>query len=565
MRTAGPTTRDPEPTPTGSPRLRTPPPGCAVGRLAGLRAGTEFGTFVHAVLERTDFRAADLDGAIDAAVEEELRRSGASPDLLAPPGTDGRALLVAGLRDTVETPLGPLFDTGRLADLDIRDRLDELSFDMRVGGAGRHPEVSELGAVVLRHLPQGHPLHPWAGSLAAGALDVRLAGYLTGSIDLVARLAPDRFVVADYKSNQLTRWGAEPDPSDYDTAHLAGAMAEHHYPLQALLYGVALHRYLRSRRRGRHPAGRGRRCGLPVRAGHDRPDVAVDGGHPRGVFTWAVRTGAAGRGQCGPRRVDDGGRVTTTSAGGAAGWSTDAACGPARAVDRGRGPGGRRGPAGDRRRAGGSRSDPPTTCCSGSPWRSGRPVWATCAWTSDCPRPVVAALDDEGRAAAPTLPDPDRWRDATGGSPIVTVVPGPGPEGGRRRPVRPLVLEGHRLYLQRFWRFEVVGGRRDRPAGRRGPPSPGRLAAGRRGRRRAVAAEVFGGVPLDEDGTVDLQFVAARRALTRPVSVITGGPGDGQDPHRRPHPGRGRPGGRRTGATCSGWRWPHPPARRPPG
>ena len=51
---------------------------------------------------------------------------------------------------------------------------------------------------------------------------------------------------------------------------MAEAMVEHDYPLQALLYAVALHRYLRWRH-ARLPAGRpSRRRGLPVRPGDDR-------------------------------------------------------------------------------------------------------------------------------------------------------------------------------------------------------------------------------------------------------------------------------------------------------
>jgi exodeoxyribonuclease V beta subunit len=65
-------------------------------------------------------------------------------------------------------------------------------------------------------------------------------------------------------------------------------MAEHHYPLQALLYEVALHRYLRWRVRDYEP---GRHLGgiayLFVRgmAGAGTPLV---GGSPHGVFNWSV-------------------------------------------------------------------------------------------------------------------------------------------------------------------------------------------------------------------------------------------------------------------------------------
>jgi exodeoxyribonuclease V beta subunit len=264
------------------------------GALGALRAGTEFGTFVHAVLERVDFRAGDLDAEVAAAVAAEFARSGADADLLGPGAAGGTGLLIAGLRDAVRTPLGPLFGDSRLADLDRADRLDELAFDMRVGGGDRLPSIVDLGRLLLAHLPDDDPVRPWAVAVADGAIDVRLAGYLTGSIDLVARLAPDgreSFVIADYKTNRLTPRGADPGPADYDARRMADAMAEHHYPLQALLYGVALHRYLRSRRRaGAPPAVVTGAAYLFVR-GMTGPQRPGGTGTPHGVFSWAFPEG----------------------------------------------------------------------------------------------------------------------------------------------------------------------------------------------------------------------------------------------------------------------------------
>jgi exodeoxyribonuclease V beta subunit len=65
-------------------------------------------------------------------------------------------------------------------------------------------------------------------------------------------------------------------------------MAEHHYPLQALLYSVALHRYLRWRIPAYEPEVHlGGAAYLFVRgmAGATSPMVA---GHPQGVFDWRV-------------------------------------------------------------------------------------------------------------------------------------------------------------------------------------------------------------------------------------------------------------------------------------
>ncbi len=166
-----------------------------------------------------------------------------------------------------------------------------MAFDLRLGEAGRRATVADLGRVVMAHLDPDDPLRSWADGLAGGAIDVELAGHLTGSIDLILRLADGgtpRFVVADYKTNALTPRGSVPVPDDYHPTRMAEAMVEHDYPLQALLYSVALHRYLRWRQTGYRPADHlGGVVYLFVR-GMTGPDVAVSDNHSHGVFDWAV-------------------------------------------------------------------------------------------------------------------------------------------------------------------------------------------------------------------------------------------------------------------------------------
>ena len=62
----------------------------------------------------------------------------------------------------------------------------------------------------------------------------RLEGLMTGLIDLTYRHA-GRWYVVDYKSNRLP---------GYDPATLQHAMAHSEYDLQALIYTLALHRWL---------------------------------------------------------------------------------------------------------------------------------------------------------------------------------------------------------------------------------------------------------------------------------------------------------------------------------
>ena len=193
-----------------------------------MEPGTRTGTFVHRVLERADFAAADLDAELAAAGVED-------------------AAVRTGLRAALETPLGPLAGDLRLADVARADRLDELAFELPLAGADTpHGEV-QLAAVadVLRR--HGGRLAPYAERLADPALRHAVRGYLTGSIDLVVRLPGGRFALADYKTNWLAAPGEELTAWHYRPVALAAEMEHAHYGLQALLYTVALHRYLRWR------------------------------------------------------------------------------------------------------------------------------------------------------------------------------------------------------------------------------------------------------------------------------------------------------------------------------
>jgi len=71
-----------------------------------------------------------------------------------------------------------------------------------------------------------------------------VSGFLKGFIDLVFRAPNGKYYLLDYKSNWLGF-----DPKDYAKENLIATMAEHHYYLQYLIYTVALHRFLKSRKR----------------------------------------------------------------------------------------------------------------------------------------------------------------------------------------------------------------------------------------------------------------------------------------------------------------------------
>ncbi len=282
------------------------PWGEAIGRLdeevlrsvpspmGDLPVGSAFGIAVHSVLEAADATAPDLAAELAGRCREVLGRRPArriDPDALA-----------AGLLPAMQTPLGALLDGIRLADIGTADRLAELDFELPLAG-GDDPTAGSgslraIADLLRRRLPADDALASYPERLAALADDT-LRGFLVGSLDLVARRrgadGEPRYVVADYKTNwlgdaypgagePLTAWHYRPDA-------LTEAMLTAHYPLQALLYLVALHRYLRWRQPAydadRHLGGV---LYLFVR-GMSGPDTPVVDGMPCGVFSWRPPAG----------------------------------------------------------------------------------------------------------------------------------------------------------------------------------------------------------------------------------------------------------------------------------
>jgi exodeoxyribonuclease V beta subunit len=243
--------------------------------------GVRIGTFVHEVLEATDFAAGDLRAELSERVADSLARR--RVDVGEP------AHVVGGLAAALETPLGPLADELRLRDVRRADRLDELTFELPLAGGDDPTGRVTLGAVgsaLATLLPAGDPLAAYAGRLGDPNLRERVRGYLTGSLDLVARLPDGRFAVADYKTNWLAGPGEALSAWHHRPEALAAEMRRAHYALQALLYTTALHRYLRWRLRGyapeRHLAG----VFYLFLRGMTGADVPRVGAAPCGVFAW---------------------------------------------------------------------------------------------------------------------------------------------------------------------------------------------------------------------------------------------------------------------------------------
>lgn len=246
--------------------------------MAALPRGATFGSLVHAVLEKADPCAADFALELETCALRELNWW--SVDVSA-------SELAAALVPMNDTSLGPLAGGLTLRQIGLADRLRELDFEIPLAGGdmrGSVPNVSvsDVGELLRAFLPDDDPFAPCVDRLTSAALgNQSLRGYLSGSIDAVLRLPDQRYLVVDYKTNYLGD-----NAADYGAGRLAEAMLHSDYPLQALLYTVVLHRFLRWRVPHYDPSlhlggvlylfVRGM-CGL---------DTPVIDGQPCGVFSW---------------------------------------------------------------------------------------------------------------------------------------------------------------------------------------------------------------------------------------------------------------------------------------
>ncbi|CAK6694849.1 UvrD-helicase domain-containing protein [Synechococcus sp. BA-124 BA4] len=227
------------------------------GPLAMFPRGAAAGDCLHRILERVDHRLPGDEPIHRELVDRELERAGL--DLEHAPAT------LQFLERLRRTPMGGALGEVCLAQLDPGRQLREMPFDLPLAtdadaSAGRAlVRARGLAEVFSRH-PEGTFTTAYAERLAE--LTVASRGFLTGSIDLVFT-APgadgqERWWVADWKSNWLGQRDLQGlpvacGPLDYGRAGMAAVMESHHYPLQAHLYLVALHRYLGWRLPGYNP------------------------------------------------------------------------------------------------------------------------------------------------------------------------------------------------------------------------------------------------------------------------------------------------------------------------
>ena len=181
--------------------------------------GPRFGDAIHLLLEQGpgELPFAQQPGRIAQALAAQAVR------LDAERSAEQLAAIARMLDRTLETPLAEGLSLGALTPAARRAEF-EFAFALDAARWGQ-----------LHRVLAAHGLGDWWPQVEAGR---QLRGLMKGYVDLVFAF-DGRYHVLDYKTNFLgTR------TADYRSEALDLAMRAHHYGLQALIYTVALHRYL---------------------------------------------------------------------------------------------------------------------------------------------------------------------------------------------------------------------------------------------------------------------------------------------------------------------------------
>ena len=246
-----------------------------------------FGNAVHEIFDSINPASEDLDDDVADQVERRFKNTHSTAE---------RVKIVEGIIASIYAPLGGPFAGNTLQSLGTKHRLSELEFNFHLPQttAGSF-SLNKIGELMLQHGNLDARLTAYAQEISESASAGNVAGFMTGFIDAVFRVNADGspvYVVADYKTNRLhSPAKADENPLiAYHPDNLVVSMVKDNYIIQALVYSVALHRYLQWRQPGYNPDTHlGGAAYLYTRGmtGHSTDEPTP---RPYGVYHWRPAT-----------------------------------------------------------------------------------------------------------------------------------------------------------------------------------------------------------------------------------------------------------------------------------
>jgi exodeoxyribonuclease V beta subunit len=209
-----------------------------------------FGNAVHEIFDSIDPSSPNLTAELEIEVERHFKNSHTGPE---------RTHIVDGILKSLHAPLGETFAGNTLTTLGAAHRLSELEFNFHLPQSSSGAfSPNKIGELMLEHGQLNGRLSEYAESIAHSKSAGVIAGFMNGSIDAVFRVNSDStplYIISDYKTNRLHN--PENDGVNalvaYHPENLVTSMVDDDYILQAMVYSVALHRYLRWRQPGYDP------------------------------------------------------------------------------------------------------------------------------------------------------------------------------------------------------------------------------------------------------------------------------------------------------------------------
>jgi exodeoxyribonuclease V beta subunit len=218
----------------------------SVRSVFGALAGARLGAAVHTLLERSV--GVTTPAALEEVATEALNREGFSTVEIG----ENLGVIISALSTLLARPTSDLLESKALGDLAVGDVAKEMRFVLALGNNQFEERLAAMARVLVTHdrsssdgRGQFHDYFRRLSQVPEGLNQ----GFLVGSLDLVARRSDNRYVIVDYKTDQLPG-----DDRPFADDKLFASMEHEHYPLQAVLYSVALHRHLRQSLRGYDPS-----------------------------------------------------------------------------------------------------------------------------------------------------------------------------------------------------------------------------------------------------------------------------------------------------------------------
>ncbi len=210
--------------------------------IADFPRGAIAGSCLHKILEQIEFDKLEDKELISKLIREQLRKSNINDSF--------NESIYNLLKRIANLPLGSSLGKSNLKDLSKNNLIKELNFDIPICHKTKAINTLDISSIFKQNKNNKFGIEY---SKKLKELNISSSGFLTGSIDLVfsdnTSNKTAKWWVLDWKSNWLGSNYSKEDifacgPSNYNEISMDKEMFTHHYPLQAHIYLLALHRFL---------------------------------------------------------------------------------------------------------------------------------------------------------------------------------------------------------------------------------------------------------------------------------------------------------------------------------